>query len=161
MFRPMLLLLPFTGLGLGVSPPNSEPLRFAPIGLGEPRELKDDRLAPFMAFWSSGLLGDTRPPKFTLFPLIGLSRLETGEVEKLRRLAAEPTDGVREKRGGVLYADPGVGGLDDGGRPSSRRCPGVKGISDRSSFGPSKGSRLMAMLNRRAKQTPKYRRPVL
>lgn len=89
-----------------------------------------------------------RPPKFP--------PLEPGELEKLRRLVAEPTDGVREKRGGVLYTDPGVGGLDEGGRPSSFRCPGVKGMSDRSSFGRNMGKRLMAMLYRGIKQAPWY-----
>ena len=134
LFRPMLLRLPAAaGLGLGLSGTNSDaPKLDAPKlvpsdGLGEPSDPMDERLAPFMAFCSSGLLGDPMPakppaPLMLPLPLIGLARLlEAGEVEKLRRLLGEPTDGVRENRGGVLYADPGVGGLEDGGRPSNRR----------------------------------------
>lgn len=85
---------------------------------------------------------------------MGLPRVEPGELEKLRRLVAEPTEGVREKRGGVLYTDPGVSGLDDGGRPRSFRCPGVKGMSDKSSFGRMMGKRLAATLNRGMRQMP-------
>lgn len=43
----MLLLFPFAGLGLGLSTPNSDAPRLAPMELGEP---KDERLAPFIAF---------------------------------------------------------------------------------------------------------------
>lgn len=42
-------------------------------------------------------------------------------------------EGDRAYRGGVLYAESGVGGTELGGKPNNLRWPGVKAISDRSS----------------------------
>ncbi len=62
-------------------------------------------------------------------------------------LAGDPaSDGVREYRGGVLYAELGVAGRELGGRPSSLRWAGVRGMSERSSWGRTSGSSAKAML---------------
>lgn len=62
-------------------------------------------------------------------------------------LAGDPaSDGVLEYRGGVLYTELGVAGLELGGRPSSFRWAGVSGMSDRSSLGRTSGSSAKAML---------------
>ena len=57
-------------------------------------------------------------------------------------------DGVLEYLGGVLYAESGVGDAALGGRPSSFRCPGVRGISDISSFFRKRGINANAILIR-------------
>lgn len=123
----------------------------APRGLGDPSDPNEERRAPFMAFWSKGLLGKPNTPGFAL-PLLatGLPWFENGlrgELEKLRLLPADPEiEGVREKRGGVLYTEPGVGGAEEGGRPSSFRWLGVRGMSEKSSLCRARGSRLVPML---------------
>lgn len=43
--------------------------------------------------------------------------------------------------------EPGVGGAELGGKPSSLRWPGVRGISERSSLGRKSGSRATPILN--------------
>lgn len=64
-------------------------------------------------------------------------------------LATEPDiDGVREYLGGVLYADPGVGGAELGGSPSSRRWPGVRGMSDMSSLARKRGTSATKMFEK-------------
>lgn len=73
----------------------------APIGLGDPRELIEERRAPFMAFCSRGLCGDANPARLPFpFSPIELPKLEAelrGELEKLRLLPADPEiEGVRE-----------------------------------------------------------------
>lgn len=66
----------------------------------------------------------------------------------LRRLAGDPPiEGVLEYRGGVLYADEGVAGFELGGRPRSLRWLGVRGMSERSSAGRTRGRRARPMLN--------------
>lgn len=88
-------------------------------------------------------------PKLPLFPSRGL-RYPAGlsKPEKLLLLPVDPDmDGVREYRGGVLYTDPGVGGADEGPRPRSFRWPGVRGMSERSSFGRTSGNRATPILN--------------
>lgn len=66
---------------------------------------------------------------------------ERGELMWLLRLAGDPPiDGVLEYRGGVLYAEPGVAAPELGGRPRSLRWLGVRGMSERSSAGRTKGS---------------------
>jgi len=57
-------------------------------------------------------------------------------------------DGVLEYLGGVLYAELGVGDTALGGRPSSFRCPGVRGMSDISSFFRKRGVNANAILIR-------------
>ena len=49
-------------------------------------------------------------------------------------------DGVLEYLGGVLNFEPGVGGAELAGSPSSFLCPGVRGMSDMSSFFLNKGN---------------------
>lgn len=82
LFNPTVLLLPFAGLGLGLSDPPLKidvdvltPKFLAPIGLGEPNEPRDVRRAPFKAFWIRGLpageKGDPIPARFP-FPSPGL-----------------------------------------------------------------------------------------
>jgi hypothetical protein len=62
-------------------------------------------------------------------------------------LAGDPaSDGVLEYRGGVLYTEFGVAGLELGGRPSSFRWAGVRGMSERSSLGRTSGSSAKTML---------------
>ena len=62
-------------------------------------------------------------------------------------LAGDPaSDGVLEYRGGVLYTEFGVAGLELDGRPSSFRCAGVRGMSERSSWGRASGSSATTML---------------
>jgi hypothetical protein len=62
-------------------------------------------------------------------------------------LAGDPaSDGVLEYRGGVLYTEFGVAGLELDGRPSSFRCAGVRGMSERSSWGRARGSSAKTML---------------
>jgi hypothetical protein len=62
-------------------------------------------------------------------------------------LAGDPaSDGVLEYRGGVLYTEFGVAGLELDGRPSSFRCAGVRGMSERSSWGRTSGSSAKTML---------------
>lgn len=57
--------------------------------------------------------------------------------------------GVDERgyRGGVTYCEPGVGGAELGARPSSFRCAGVRGISERSSFPRTRGKRAIIMFD--------------
>ena len=71
----------------------------------------------------------------------GLAPSALGEFEKLPLLAGEPLNGVgvRANLGGVAYVLFGVGGAELGGKPSSFRCPGVSGISERSSFARRRG----------------------
>jgi hypothetical protein len=62
-------------------------------------------------------------------------------------LAGEPaSEGVLEYRGGVLYTEFGVAGLELGGRPSSLRWAGVRGMSERSSLGRTRGRSAKRML---------------
>jgi len=62
-------------------------------------------------------------------------------------LAGEPaSDGVLEYRGGVLYAEFGVSGLELGGRPRSFRWAGVRGMSERSSAWRTRGSSALLIL---------------
>lgn len=62
-------------------------------------------------------------------------------------LAGEPaSDGVLEYRGGVLYTEFGVAGRELDGRPSSFRWAGVRGMSERSSWGRTSGSSAKTML---------------
>lgn len=52
--------------------------------------------------------------------------------------------------GGVMYVVPGVsGGVADGSSPRRERCVGVRGISERSSFGRNKGYNATRMFNAR------------
>lgn len=55
-------------------------------------------------------------------------------------------EGDRAYRGGVLYAESGVGGTELGGNPSNLRWPGVKAISDRSSCDRINGRQAIPML---------------
>lgn len=55
-------------------------------------------------------------------------------------------DGDRGYRGGVLYAESGVGGTELGGRPNNLRWPGVNAMSDRSSLGRIKGRQAIPIL---------------
>ena len=56
------------------------------------------------------------------------------------------SDGVLEYLGGVLNCDPGVGGAELGGRPSSFLCPGVNGMSVISSVLAKSGRTAQMML---------------
>lgn len=58
---------------------------------------------------------------------------DRGEVDALALPVDPAMDGVRAYRGGVLYVVSGAAGLELGGRPSSFRWAGVKGISAMSS----------------------------
>lgn len=71
---------------------------------------------------------------------------DNGELAGLSLLIEPAMDGDRAYRGGVLYAESGVGGTELGSKPSSRRWPGVKAISDRSSWGRIKGRQAIAIL---------------
>jgi hypothetical protein len=76
-------------------------------------------------------------------------------------LAGDPaSDGVLEYRGGVLYAEFGVAGRELGGRPSSFRWAGVRGMSERSSFGRTRGSNAKAMLIKGTRTTVAYIQPL-
>lgn len=115
LFNATVLLLPFAGLGLGLSiPPNSDVPALAPRappkGLGGFKDPNDDLRAPFIALCSNGLAagenGEPSPPSAPLPPLppfpapfIGLP---IGELEKLRLPVEPDSEGVREYRGGVL-----------------------------------------------------------
>lgn len=57
-------------------------------------------------------------------------------------------EGVREYFGGVEMSEAGVGGALMGGRPRRSRWAGVRGMSERSSLGRTKGRRARRMLKR-------------
>jgi hypothetical protein len=62
-------------------------------------------------------------------------------------LPTEPDiDGVLEYRGGVLYAEPGVGGTALGGSPRRALWAGIKGISLKSSRFRRRGNMATPML---------------
>ncbi len=64
-------------------------------------------------------------------------------------LAGDPaSDGVLVYLGGVLNVEFGVGGAEFGGRPNSLRCAGVRGMSERSSTGRTRGRSAQMMFNK-------------
>ena len=76
-------------------------------------------------------------------------------------LAGDPaSEGVLEYRGGVLYAEFGVAGRELGGRPSSFLWAGVRGMSERSSLGRTRGSNAKAMLIKGTMTTAAYIQPL-
>jgi hypothetical protein len=88
------------------------------------------------AFWKRGLVG---VGEYDALRGVGLPVPGTGDVLRLDGLPARDPEANRYL-GGVRYCVPGVtGGVELGSRPRSARCVGVKGISDRSSFGRKRG----------------------
>lgn len=77
---------------------------------------------------------------------------ESGEGLGLIGLAfREPED--NRYLGGVIYLDPGVAGaLLLGSRPRRDRCEGVRGMSDKSSFGRYRGYRATTIFTRRRRR---------
>lgn len=67
----------------------------------------------------------------------------SGELDGLAFLVEPARDGVRAYRGGVLYTVFGASGFELGGRPSSLRWAGVRGISDMSSGFRRRGAQAM------------------
>ena len=71
----------------------------------------------------------------------GLPLPDNGELEYPPLLPGEPLMGVGVLLylGGVTYCEPGVGGVELGGRPRSFRCAGVRAMSEISSKGRKSG----------------------
>jgi hypothetical protein len=117
LFRPT--LAPFVVVGLGVAGISCTLILdpAGPRGLGEPYECLRDpsNPAPPIAFCRYGVApGENGEPD--LPPLIGLR--DSGE---LGLLPGDALNGVEARAylGGVTYCEPGVGGLEVGGRPNS------------------------------------------
>lgn len=77
----------------------------------------------------------------------GLALAESGELDGVCLPVDPAIEGVREYRGGVLYLVSGVAGFELGGRPSSFRWAGVRGISARSSLARTRGRHAMTMFH--------------
>lgn len=118
-----------------------------PRGDGEPKlGLRPFSLPPFeTALWSNGLVeGENNAPDDTLRPE-ALALVDKGDALLLAGLAAR--DPESRYLGGVMYVDPGVGGaVADGSSPKRARCVGVRGMSERLSFGRMRGYRATRIL---------------
>lgn len=81
--------------------------------------------------------------------------VDNGDALLLAGLAVR--DAERRYLGGVTYVVPGVrGGVAEGSSPRSERCVGVRGISERSSFGRKRGNSATRIF--RAKKSRRMRR---
>lgn len=97
-------------------------------------------LPPFeTALYSSGLVdGENDAPDESLRPE-GPALPDRGDDAPLLAGVAV-LEAESRYLGGVMYVVPGVsGGVADGSSPRRARCVGVRGISERSSFGRNKG----------------------
>lgn len=130
-----------------------------PSGDGEPKlGLRPLSLPPFeTALWSNGLVeGENNAPDDTLRPE-ALALVDKGDAPLLAGLAAR--DPESRYFGGVIYVDPGVGGgVAEGSSPKRARCVGVRGISERLSFGRMRGYSAMRIL--KMKTSCKIRREI-
>lgn len=120
-------------------------------------------LLPSTALRTKGLplIGDPKPlvpyGEAALRPANG--EPDIGEPFVLRSSGDEPNTAacvllvlrgmLRAKRGGVMKDESGVAGADDGARPRSLRCEGVRGMSAMSSLRVHSGVRATTSLRRR------------
>jgi hypothetical protein len=86
-------------------------------------------------------LPENDPPDRSGLPVTGLpdTLRPNGELPTVAALLLEALTArgvLRTYRGGVTYVLPGVGGVASGESPRSVRWRGVRGMSERSSFGP-------------------------